>query len=223
MPLIHRIIPAHRVESFLDEGLRFARCDSFVDVLEFRLAYCSFHAPQTWTWQDLQRSIGGSFKSAKVNEAISNASISCWFGWKEDAMAKAFMWDIYGKGAGAVRISVNPEHLISHLRWETGSSKTPGVACSVTYGFSESTVSPPEYYLLNGLTPSQHEHYDLFFHKHHFFDYEDEFRIVLFKSGPVAISLPIDVIEFVTLSPAGPPTREVLSLLRSRFDEKLRE
>jgi hypothetical protein len=223
MPLIHRIIPAHRVESFLEEGLRFARCDSFVDVLEFRLAYCSFRAPPTSTWQDLQQCVGRSFKSERVNRTISNASISCWFGWNEGHTPKPFMWEIYGKGGGAIRISVSSDRLIAHLRLATRNSNVPGVAGSVTYGLGSSAINPPIYEHWNELTSAQDEDYDLFFYKHHFFDYEDEFRVVLFGPGPIAIRIPTGVIEFVTLSPVGPPSPEVLSLLRSRFDNKLRE
>jgi hypothetical protein len=73
------------------------------------------------------------------------------------------------------------------------------------------------------MASTDRENYDLFFYKHHFFDYEDEFRIVLFRTGPVTIPVPIDVIESVTLSPVGPPSPEVLSRLQLRFEDKLRE
>src|SRR5438552_2314987 len=179
--MIHRYIPAHHVLGFLQHGHRFSRCDSFVDLLEFRLGYCCFKGCDSWS--ELRRCVENTFKHEVVNRTIEGASISC---WTECSTSEAWPWAIYGKGDGAIRISVELQNFMSYVR----SFGIPGVAGSVTYYFRPSNVRPQFLEPFNNPTGQDRDEHHLFFHKHGFYDYEREFRVVLFEQGPLTKNFP---------------------------------
>jgi hypothetical protein len=127
-------------------------------------------------------------------------------------------WTVYGKGSGAIRISVEREDFARYVK----GLAVPGVAGSVTYSFLHSGVRPQFLEPFNNLTNEDRDEYHLFFHKHGFYNYEAEYRIVLFQQGPVTREFPDGLIRSVSLSPSGPPNEEVGSLLKSRFGVQLR-
>lgn len=214
MPLVHRIIREQHIENFINERLYFARCDSFVDLLEFRFAHCrdSYELGVT----AFQNCIRKSFLDDRVNARISATSISC---WSEHAAEKCFMWEVYGRNEPAICLSADRDRLVEHVE---RSINAPGAAGSVTYQFMTSLVRPPFLRTFNGLSEDQHEEYDLFFHKHSFYEYEDEFRIILFQNGPIAIPFPPNLIQSITLSKVPIPA-EILTPLRNKFGAIIQE
>ncbi len=182
MALIHQIIPERHARSFIEQGLYFAECESFVDQLEFRLAYC--HDASGLAWPDLQPCVAKSFGNELVNRMIGNTAISCWI---RQSQEKYWMWELYGAGLAALRISVDDQVLTRHVERTTGFS---GVAGPVRYGlgktpeFITSMVRPEFLQRLNSLPAEEEKHFHLFFQKHDFYAFETELRIVLFRRGP---------------------------------------
>jgi len=128
------------------------------------------------------------------------------------------MWEVYGKDKPAICLSVDRDRLVAHIERSTNAA---GAAGSVTYQFMTSGIRPEFLRTFNGLDREQHEEYDLFFHKHSFYEYEDEFRIVLFRDGPVNLRLPPQLLTSITLSKA-PIRREILTSLHAKFGNIVR-
>ena len=111
---------------------------------------------------------------------------------------------------------------VSELARHVWSFGVPGVEGFVTYHFHSNEIFPQFPKPFNNPTNEQREKFHLFFHKHGFYDYEAEYRIVLFQDGPVMLRLPDKLIQSVSTSPFGLPNEELNVMLRSRFGEKLR-
>ena len=212
MILIHRIIREAHIGSILDGFLYFAPCNQLVDLLEFRFAYCR---DQFELGQDcFERCIQHSFGDEGVHRRIAETSISCWTQHPNEML---FTWEVYGKSAPAIRLTVDSAALDAHVRKHKPSITSSG---PVTYHFATSMVRPQ--FLSPPTEPDSKTDFDLFFHKHGFYAYESEFRIVVSEKGPVMIPFPNELINSVTLSPFGSLTTESATALKKNFGERVR-
>ena len=210
--LIHRIVRETHIQSIVDSLLYFAPCNHFVDLLEFRFAYCrdQFELGQ----ESFEACVQNSFRDQHVQQRIANTSISC---WTQHANEVLFAWEVYGKSAPAIRLSVDSAKLDAHVRKYKPASTSSG---PVTYHFVTSMVRPQ--FLSPPAQPDFTEDFDLFFHKHGFYSYESEFRIVISEEGPIMIPFPHDLITSVTLSPFGSLNAELTTALNKKFGERVR-
>ena len=210
--LIHRVIREDHIESVLDGFLYFAPCNHFVDLLEFRFAFCrdQFELGQS----SFDRCIQKSFRDEDIQRRIAETSISCWTQHPNEML---FTWEVYGKSSPAIRLSVDSTALDAHVR-----NYKPSITSSgpVTYHFTTSTVRPQ--FLSPPTEAGSRTDFDLFFHKHNFYAHESEFRIVVSEKGPLSIPLPKELIASVTLSPFGSLTTESTAALRRKFGQRVR-
>lgn len=207
--IIHRLIPERHIKTFSDGFLHFSPCDQFVDQLEFRYGYCR-DAFEVGGNEALMKSARASFNNPQVDAKIAGTSISC---WSKHPQERAFMWEVYGKLLPAILITSESSVLEAHVRQIKGPEITS--ANSVRYGFVTSLIRPQF-----GTPPSDADlkiDFDLFFEKHPFYQYENEFRMVVAERGPVMIPLPEHLIQRVTLSPFGQLQPENLRLLQAKF------
>ena len=116
-----------------------------------------------------------------------------------------------GRRDAAIRVSIKPDALVQCV---TDAGHQAGFG-NITYAGQTSMVQPQ---FLGGLT---HEQEDLFFHKHRFYDWESEFRVVVFKSGPLSIPLNRGLIERITISPFGSLDPDVERCLRKKFPQRV--
>jgi hypothetical protein len=213
MSLIHRVVPERHIRSLTDGFLYFSPCDKFVDQLEFRFGYCR-DAFELGGDKALLKCVRASFSNPKVDAKIANTSISC---WSKHPQERAFMWEVYGKQSPAILITSESSVLEAHVRQIKGSDRTS--AGPVRYHFFTSSIFP------QFVTPPSDEgvrvDFDLFFEKHGFYSYEDEFRMVIAERGPVMIPLPESLIQAVTLSPFGQLQPDNLRLLREKFSKRV--
>jgi hypothetical protein len=210
--LVHRIIRDAHIGALLDGFLYFAPCNQFVDLLEFRFAHCRDHFELGA--EPFERCIQKSFQDKNVQRRIAAASISC---WTQHSSEMLFTWEVYGKCVPAIRLSADSSALDAHVR-----QYKPAITSSgpVTYHFATSLVRPQ---FLTPLTePDSKKDFDLFFHKHGFFSYESEFRIVISEKGPLMIPIGDDLISSITISPFGSLAQETVTALRERFGDRVR-
>ena len=207
--LIHRIIPERHIETLLEGYLYFSPCDEFVDPLEFRFGLCQ-DAFDLGGDKALAQCVRASFKKPEVERKIANTSISCWMQYSEE---RAFMWEVYGQQLPAILVTAESGVLQAHLRTVMGSAKTS--AGEVQYHFLPSQTHPPFY--IPPTDASAKVQFHLFFHKHGYYSYEKEFRMVLDELGPIRIPLPSHLITRVTISPFGRLAPANTNRLREMF------
>src|SRR5947207_2020134 len=111
MKLVHRIIPESHVRSFCEHNLYFSACRSFVDLLEFRYGYCLYHHPGSWP--ENESCVRATFGNQRINATISGSCLSC---WSEDQCERYSMWESYGRRGAAIRVSMQRDELIRHVR-----------------------------------------------------------------------------------------------------------
>ena len=213
MPLIHRIIPEQHIATLTGGILYFSPCDKFVDQLEFRFAYCR-DAFEVGGDEQLANCVRSSFSDEEVTRKITETSISCWTSHPDE---RAFMWEVYGGFSPAVLVSADESVLLDHVTRHKGPERT--ASGPVTYHFLTSFVRPQ--FLTPPSDPSLNADYDLFFHKHGFYSYEKEYRIVIFERGPIEVPLPPEIIQRVTLSPFGQISSANRGMLEQVFGNRL--
>jgi hypothetical protein len=213
MSLIHRLIPERHIKTLTNGLLHFSPCDRFVDQLEFRFGYCR-DAFELGGDEALAKCVRASFNNPKVDAKIANTSISC---WSKHPQERAFMWEVYGKQLPAILVTSESSALEAHVKQIKGPEITS--AGPVRYHFFTSSIFP------QFVTPPSDANlktdFDLFFEKHDFYSYEEEFRMVIAERGPVMIPLPEHLIQRVTLSPFGVLQPENLSLLQEKFPKRV--
>jgi hypothetical protein len=209
--LIHRIIREAHIGSLLDGFLYFAPCNQFVDLLEFRFACCrdQFELGQDY----FERCIQKSFGDENIQRRIKQTSILCWTTHPREML---FTWEVYGKSAPAIRLTVDSAALDAHVRIYKPEITSSG---PVTYHFATSLVRPQ--FLSPPTQSDSKKAFDLFFHKDGFYSYESEFRVVVSEKGPVMIPVPTELINLVTLSPVGFLTGETVEALQEKFGERV--
>jgi hypothetical protein len=211
--LIHRLIPERHIKTLTDGVLHFSPCDRFVDQLEFRFGYCR-DAFELGGDEALAKCVRASFNNPEVERKIANTSISC---WSKHQQERAFMWEVYGKCLPAILIVSENAALETHVRKIKGTDTTS--AGPVRYHFFTSQIFPE--FVAPPSNADLKVDFDLFFEKHGFYKYENEFRIVIAERGPVMISLPEQLIQRVILSPFGKLQPDNLGLLQKAFGERV--
>jgi hypothetical protein len=207
--IMHRLISEKYITTLLEGFLHFSPCDQFVDQLEFRFGYCrdSFELGGDAA---LAKCVRDSFNNPEVDRKIADTSISC---WSRHPQERAFMWEVYGKSLPAILIASDDVALQTHVRQIKGTAKTS--AGPVRYHFFTSQDFPE--FLTPPADADLKADFDLFFHKHDFYQYEKEFRMVIAERGPVMVPLPEHLIHKVILSPFGQLLPKNLHLLRQKF------
>ena len=216
---IRRVVRAEYVQSVIDGKLHFSPCKTFVDLLEFRFGYCwdAFEiAREKRDPEIFNDSIRRSFSNKQVQERINEAVISCWSYNPESP----WMWEVYGRSEAAIMLTAESEKLSHYVKeqWDDAALAGP-----VRYDFAISSIHPE----FIGITdnPRWKDDYHLFFHKHKFYGFEQEFRAVIFgQLSPVELDLPDGIITGVTLPPSQLPSLQpaVIRSLEKRFGNMVR-
>ncbi len=211
--LVSQIIPADHVSSFLHKGHFFAQCSSFVDMMEFRYGYCLFNSGAS-TPAEVQTCVQRTFSNLHINRCIESACISCWTRRQAERPESCAMWEVYGKGQPAIQVTVEAKRFFDYIK-----DRHPHcVGGNVTYDGQSSMINP-QMWEPGLLTDEQRQNCDLFFHKHGFYVWENEFRTVIFASEPSFIPISDDLIESVTISPCGELPADAKRLLNERFPD----
>ena len=215
MNAVHQIIPLEHVASFLKNGFYFAPGRTFIDQLEFRFGYCGYKTGSRWPAMD--QCVRDTFSDDSVNNLINTTSVSC---WTEDPMERYAMWEIYGRREASIRVSIDRKELTDLVRQKTGLS---GMSGSVRYNFFTSSVRP-EFLEPFNLLPETHrnDYLHLFFHKHDFYRFEDEFRVIVVSENCVTVPFDQTLVTSATISPFGTFKEEVIAELKAQFGGRIK-
>jgi hypothetical protein len=215
--MINKIIPEKHVPSIINGELYFSPCKSFVDLLEFRFAYCweAFQLASAHGRPEIfGKCIRRSFSDEKVQKTIEDASISCWAKQPE----RPFMWEVYGQSKPAIMLTMREDEFERYVKRHKGDCAAIG---PVTYHFNPSNTEPP---FVNPAThPDYRKHYNLFFHKHEFYEFENEFRAAIFGPGRVILPLEDQLVKGITLSPLASLSPSLVEGLKERFGNRVQE
>jgi hypothetical protein len=212
--LVYQIIPERHVQAFLNNGYYFAPCRDFKDKDEFRYGYCLFNVGSE-SEIELQRALDRTWSIPEVNEWLATTGVSC---WTRNLTNEDRMWKEYGGNGPAIRISVDVDSFLKHVRSEAGQI----AAGNVTYeGMIPATYSP--FLTAWELGEAPEAIYHLFFHKRGRFEWEQEFRVVLFLEQGRTIGLKPEMIYSVEVSPLGELSPSLRSKLRDMFGDRLIE
>jgi hypothetical protein len=218
MSLIHRVIPEKHVQSIIDGQLYFVPCKTFVDLLEFRFAYCrdSYEIAQIEGKPEIfDGCIRRTFSNEKVQERIDGTSISCWTYQSE----RPFMWEVYAHSEPAIILTLDEHEFEIYVKEQKRDLVAAG---RVRYQFAPPSMTHPEF-LVVARDPDWNKDFDLFFHKHGFYGFEREFRAAIFEPGPVNLPLQDQMVKSITLSPLALLNPDLLKALREQFRDRVRE
>jgi hypothetical protein len=211
MGSIYRYISVDRALALASSGLRFTPCPQFVDKLEFWFGYA--HSFRQSDWESLDALLPDLLKKPDLQAVIRSASISC---WTEDQFERYAMWEVYGRRDVCVRVRVNREALENRLQ----STSLRGAYGSVIYAGRRSLTIHEMTTVMRKLTKDESEYYHLFFHKHGFYRFEDEYRIVSFgQASSISVD---DLIEEVVTSPFGTWSTEEREKLERAFPGRVK-
>ena len=213
MCLVHQTIPQEHVPAFLKRGHFFAPCNTFVDLMEFRYGYCLFNSDESP--EGLTACLRKTFQDEDINRSIDSTCVSCWTSSGESFA----MWEVYGRGDAAIRISVDHNDFREHVQAQVGMGISAG---PVTYAGLTSLTRPQFVTEAHDRTEEQKRIDYLFFHKHGFYTWEQEFRLILFQQGPVSIPIAPTLIQRVAISPFGKLDRMQEDSLRQQFGDRVR-
>jgi hypothetical protein len=218
MRLIKRVIPERHVQSVIGGALYFSPCRTFVDLLEFRFGYCwdQFERAQAENKPEiLERCIQKTFNDDYVQERINNTVISCWSYNHESP----YMWETYAHSEAAILVTVLEDELSKLVRQQYGEDSSSG---PVRYNFQTSHVRPE--FITSTHDPQWNKDFDLFFHKHEFYGFENEYRAVIFgQSKAVKMNIPNSMVQEITLSPCAFLDRSLLAALQKEFGDRVQE
>jgi hypothetical protein len=218
MKPIKRVIREEHIQSIIDGMLYFAPCRTFVDSLEFRFGYC-------WGQFELARAEGKpeifehcireTLRNEHVQQRINETVISCWSYNSESP----YMWEVYGGSKAAVIVTADEDDLRTFLNEKWGDDATAG---PVRYGFKTSLVCPD--FIDSVHDPRWEKDYDLFFHKQEFYEFEKEFRAVIFgQMEGLRLALPDEMIKGITISPLAQLQPSLLADLTLRFRDRVQD
>src|SRR5262249_33279709 len=162
------------IQCIIEGVLYFSPCRTFVDLLEFRFGYCWDAFELAREKKDLEifnQCVRKTFGDNSVQERINNTVVSCWSYDGE----RPYMWEVYGHSQAAIMLTADENEIATLIRNARGDTASAG---PVRYGFKTSHVRPE--FILPIRNPEWEEYYDLFFHKHEFYEFEKEFRAVIF-------------------------------------------
>jgi hypothetical protein len=216
MKPIKRVIREEHVQSIIDGVLYFPSCQTFVDLLEFRFGYCwdQFEfAREEGKREIFDRCIQETFRNEYVQQRINETVISCWSYNSESP----YMWEVYGSSKAAIIVTADEDELVTLIREKWGDDASAG---HVRYGFKTSLVHPE--FIESIDNPRWKEDYDLFFHKHEFYEFEKEFRAVIFgQTEAIRLALPDEMVKEITISPLAPLQPSLLTGLKKRFGDRV--
>jgi len=213
MPMIHQTIRAEYIPAFLENGHYFIKCSDFRDKQEFRYGYC------LWNYADmspdeLDEAVNETRGSATINHWVESTGISCWVSELKD---EERMWKEHGMSGPAICISIDENAFLRRVHAE-GHQTASG---RVIYGGMVSYVHPQFHGRWN-LGEAEDAVYHLFFDKRMCFDWEVEFRVVLFAKAGLFIPRAPEI-ESVVASPLAPLDSKLIQSLRETFGERFYE
>ncbi len=212
--LIHQTIPERHVSSFLTKGHYFRACSEFEDKEEFRYGYCLFNSCFT-SAKELEACIKDTHSNSEVNQWIQSTGVSCWVRNIKD---EARMWQYHGNKGPAIRVAMDREDFTRHVESQTHKFAHG----DVTYEGLTSGVRP-QFLGKWHLGEASDAIHNLFFHKRLCYDWEDEFRAVLFSQHGDSIQMNPNLIYSVKISPLGKLDSKLRSHLREMFGDRLIE
>jgi hypothetical protein len=218
MRLIKRVIREEHVQPIIDGLLYFSPCRTFVDLLEFRFGYCwdQFELARSERKPEIfHRCIQQTFSNEHVQQRINETVISCWSYNSESP----YMLEVYGSSKAAIIVTADEDELVTLMKEKWGDDASAG---PVRYGFKRSLVRPE--FIASIHDPRWEEDYDLFFHKHEFYEFEKEFRAVIFgQTEGVQLVLPDEIIKEITISPLASLQPSLLTGLKKRFGDRVQD
>jgi hypothetical protein len=198
--------------------LYFSPCRTFVDLLEFRFAYCWDQFGLAGARGDpeiFNRCVRDTFSNESVQKRINETVISCWSFNQESP----YMWETYARSEPAIIVTLKKDDLSALVKHKHGKDSVSG---AVRYHFQPSCVFPE--FITSTDDPQWEKDYDLFFHKHQFYGFENEFRAVIF--GPaeaVKLPLPNGMVQEITLSLHARVEASLVTALKRQFGERVQE
>ena len=191
MKPIRRVIRADHIKSLFKSKdgkgtLDFSPCRTFVDLLEFRFGCCWDKFDLAHAKQDpeiFNACIQETFADGDIQKRINETAITCWSRSPESP----WMWEVYANSEAAIILTADAEKLSNYVKQKMGGNFA--LAGPVRYNFEISMVCPEFIGITND--PKWKKDYDLFFHKHSFYKFENEFRAVIFgQRAEVELELP---------------------------------
>ena len=213
---IRRVIRAGHIPTVIDGKMRFSPCNTFVDLFEFRFAHCwkeFFTGEASGSWTSFNECIRKSFNDLSIRQKIDTTCISCWSFNAE----KPYMWEVYAQNQAAIILTARDDRVLSYVRSKVGMKNSHGG--DITYHQKQSLVRPKTT-TVSATIEEDPDRFYFFFHKHGFYEFEDEFRLVIGEPGPVDLPIPDDLIEGITLPPEQFPHKldpDLLKGLTGRF------
>jgi hypothetical protein len=211
--MIHQTIRADYIPAFLEKGHFFIKCSDFRDREEFRYGYC------LWNYADmppdeLEKAVDETRGNATINYWIDSTGISCWVSELKD---EERMWKEHGMSGPAIRISVDEDAFLRRVHTE-GHQTASG---RVIYGGMVSHIRP-QFHRRWNLGEAEDAIYHLFFEKRGCYEWESEFRVVLFAQAGLFVPRAPEI-ESVVASPLAPLTPKLIQSLRETFGERFYE
>jgi hypothetical protein len=211
---IHQTIPECHIQTFLDKGHYFTPCSKFDDKEEFRYGYCLFKHSFT-SAEELQECVARTHSIPEVNQWIDSTGVSCWV---RNIRDEARMWRDHGSKGPSIRVTMDKEAFVRLIE-----AQTADVAHGdVTYEGLTSRVRP-QFLGTWRLGEASDAIHHLFFHKRLRYDWEGEFRAVLFSQHGQSIRSNSDLIYSVKTSPLGKLNPALRSDLRKMFGDRFIE
>jgi hypothetical protein len=210
--IIHQTIPEKHIPALLRDGHYFTPCHDFRDWTEFYYGYSLFNYHMV-SENDIERAVQHAIRDHALRAFAESARVSC---WTVDLQDELRMWREYGSGGAAIRISVDADRFCQHL------ADRHIVHNQVTYEGQISMVHTNRYFLVrHNLTSDEDKNHHFFFHKRGKFDWEHEFRIVIFsRERPTTVALDDDMIMQIVSSPLARLQPEIERVLRARFGRR---
>jgi hypothetical protein len=208
--MIHQTIRAEHIPKFLEQGHYFIKCSDFRDKEEFRYGYCLWNCADM-PEDELEKAVNETHGNATINRWVDLTGISCWVSELKD---EEKMWKDHGMNGPAIRISIDEDAFLRRVHAEghqTASGRT-------IYGGMVSHVHP-QFHIRWNLGEAEDAIYHLFFDKRLRFEWEAEFRVVLFAQAGLFIPRAPEI-ESVVASPLAPLDSKLLQSLRETFGER---
>lgn len=214
MALIYQTIPQRHIRQLLETGHYFTPCCAFSDKAEFRYGYCLFNDHFS-SARALEKCVRRTRSDVEVNRWIDSTGVSCWV---REIGDESQMWKVHGRGSAAIRISIDADSFWQHAESQ-GHATASG---DVTYGGMTSQIRP-QFLGRWRLGDAEDAIHHLFFHKRPKYQWEHEFRVVLFSKKGISIKMVLEKIDSVEISPLGKLDPRLKRTLRSVFGNRLRE
>lgn len=180
--------------------------------MEFYYGYCLFNY-HIVSESDIERAVQHAIRDPALREFAESARVSC---WTVDLRDELRMWREHGSDGAAIRISVDADRFCQHL------ADRHIVHNQVTYEGQISMVHTNRYFLVRrNLTADEDKDHHFFFHKRGKFEWEQEFRIVVFsRDKPMTVPLRDEFVVQIVASPLMKLDPKLERVLRARFGDR---